>query len=156
MPTPRWSILFRRIRRPRLTGRSSGSRPPPAASPSPPAAAATSAAPAGLVGRRSRDGFGPRPLGPRRWDGRHDASQAARPAPPARLLARPSVVLLDALVELGEPLFHRPFDLGTGRSWLLGPDPRTVGSNGFRWWIGVGRLGLDRDFRREFRHLSKC
>ncbi|TMG30117.1 MAG: hypothetical protein E6H93_09465 [Chloroflexi bacterium] len=122
----------------------------------PPAATATSAATAALVGRRSRHGFGPRPLGPRRWDGRHDASQAARPAPPARLLAGPSVVLLDALVELGEPLFHRPFDLGTGRSWLLGPDPRTVGSNGFRWWIGVGRLGLDRDFRREFRHLSKC
>src|SRR5438270_435760 len=111
MPTPRWSILFRRILRPRLAGRSSGSRPPPAASPPPPA---------------------------------------------ARLLAGPSVVLLDALVELGEPLFHRPFDLGTGRSWLLGPDPRTVGSNGFRWWIGVGRLGLDRDLRREFRHLSKC
>src|SRR5207302_8221848 len=35
----------------------------------PAAATATSAAPAALVGRRSGDGFGPRPLGPRRWDG---------------------------------------------------------------------------------------
>jgi hypothetical protein len=118
--------------------------------------AATSPAPATLVRRLAWDGFRPRTLGPRLGDSRHDARQTAQAMPPARLLAGPRILLFDALLELGEPLLHRSLDLRTRGSWLLGPDPGPIGSNSFGWWIGVGRLGLDRELRREFRHLSKC
>jgi hypothetical protein len=104
----------------------------------------------------ARDRLRPRTLGSRLGDSRHDARQTAQATPPARLLAGPGIVLLDAFLELGEPFLHRPLDLRTRGSWFLGPDPGPVGSNSFGWWIGVARLGFDREFRREFRHLSKC
>jgi hypothetical protein len=93
----------------------------------------------------------------RTWGGdrRHEARQPARSSPAAGLLAWTSILLLDALLEFGEPLFHRPLDLGTGRARLLGPDAQPVRANGFGRWIGVGRFGFDRDLRREFRHLPK-
>jgi hypothetical protein len=71
------------------------------------------------------------------------------------LLARTRVHLLDPFVELGQPLFHRPLDLRARGAWLLRPDARPLRANGFWRGIGVGRLGLDRDLRREFRHLQK-
>jgi hypothetical protein len=71
------------------------------------------------------------------------------------LLARTRVHLLDTFVELGQPLFHRPLDLRARGAWLLRPDARPLRANGFWRGIGVGRLGLDRDLRREFRHLQK-
>jgi hypothetical protein len=91
-----------------------------------------------------------------RWRGdRHDSRQAACPSPPAGLLARARVLLLDPLIELGEPLFHRPLDLRARRAWLFRPDARPIGTDGFGWWIGVARFGLNGDLRREFRHLPK-
>jgi hypothetical protein len=118
--------------------------------------AATSPAPPTLLRRLAWDRFRPRTLGTRLGNSRHDACQTAQATPPTRLLAGPGVVLLDAFLELGEPFLDRSLDLRTRGSWLLGPDPGPVGSNRFGWWIGVGRLGLDRELRREFRHLSKC
>ncbi len=86
---------------------------------------------------------------------RHDSGQSARAAPPAGLLAGARVHLFDPLVELGQPLLHRSLDLRTRSARLLGPDARPFRADGVRRGVGVGRLGLDRDLRREFRHLWK-
>jgi hypothetical protein len=98
------------------------------------------------------DRLRPRTLGSRLGDSRHDARQTAQATPPAGLLAGPGILPFDAFLELGEPLLHRSLDLRTRGSWLLRPDTGPVGSNRFGWWIGVGRLGLDRELRREFGH----
>jgi hypothetical protein len=120
-------------------------------------AAATTPTTPLLVRSRRPSGFGagglPRPLRARHY--RHDSCQPARAAAPAGQLARPGVDLLDAFIEFGQPLFHGPLDLRTRRAWLLRPDARPFGANGFWRRIGVGRLGLDRDLRREFRHLQE-
>jgi hypothetical protein len=87
--------------------------------------------------------------------GRHDSRQAAGPSPAAGLLARARVLLLDALLEFGQPLLHWPLDLRARRAWLVRPDTRPVRANGFGRRVGVGRFGFDRDLRREFRHLPK-
>jgi hypothetical protein len=123
----------------------------------PPATAAPPPAPPLLIVRAATfgaRGFA-RTLGTRGRDRRHNTRQATRSAPAAGLLAGARVLLLDALFEFGEPLLHRPFELGTGRARFLRPDARTVRANGFGRRIGVGRLGFDRDLRREFRHLPK-
>jgi hypothetical protein len=86
---------------------------------------------------------------------RHDSRQAAGSSAPAGLLARAGVLLLDALLEFGQPLLHRPLDLRARRAWFVRPDARPVRANGFGWRVGVGRFGFDRDIRREFRHLLK-
>ncbi|HXN91580.1 MAG TPA: hypothetical protein VN906_08855 [Candidatus Sulfotelmatobacter sp.] len=123
------------------------------------ATSATAATPATALLVRSRrpSGIGAgrvsRPLRPCH-DG-DDSGQPARTAPPAGLLAGTRVHLLDALVEFSQPLFHRPLDLRARGAWLLRPDARPLGTNGFWRRIGVGRLGLDRDLRGEFRHLEK-
>jgi hypothetical protein len=106
-------------------------------------------------GRPCRFSARPFPRSLRARDDRHDPGQAARPAPAGRLLARARVDLLDPFVELGQPFFDRPLDLRTRGARLLGPDARPFGTNGFRRGVGVGRLGIDRDLRREFRHLEK-
>jgi hypothetical protein len=123
-------------------------------------AAATTATPAAaplLIGSGWPCGFGAgrfaRPLGARR--NRHDSGQSAGAAPPAGLLAGARVHLFDPLVELCQPLFHRPLDLGARGAWLLGPNSRPFGADCFRRRVGVGRLGLERDLRWEFRHLPK-
>jgi hypothetical protein len=112
-----------------------------------------------LIGGLSAAGLGPDPFGwtLRAWGGRlrHDARQAAGSPAAARLLARARVLLLDPLLELSEPLFHRPLDLRAWRAWLVRPDARPVRANGFGRRVGVGRFGFDRDLRREFRHLPK-
>ena len=119
--------------------------------------ASTSAAAPLLIGRGWSAGLGAggfaRPLGARRH--RHDAGQPARASPPAGLLAGARVHLLDPLVELGQPLFHRPLDLRTRGARLLWPNAGPLRADGFWRGVGVGRLGLDRDLRREFRHLQK-
>jgi hypothetical protein len=121
------------------------------------AAAATAAAAPLLIGRGCPDtvcpGRLPRPLGARQH--RHDSGQPARAAPAAGLLAGAGVHLFDSLVELGQPLFHRPLDLRARRARLLGPNARPFGPDSFQRRVAVGRLGLDRDLRREFRHLPK-
>jgi hypothetical protein len=71
------------------------------------------------------------------------------------LLARARVYLFDPLVELGQPLFHRSLDLWAWSARLLGPNTGPFGADSFRRGVGVGRLGVDRDLRREFRHLPK-
>src|SRR5438128_2205419 len=121
MPTPRWSILFRRI----------SARPEPSALPR-------------------------RPAWTPAW------TRTARPwtapsttAPAALLLARARILLLDALLEFREPLFHRPLDLGSRCARLFRPDARPIRTNGFGQRVGVGRLVLDRDLRREFGHLPE-
>jgi hypothetical protein len=112
-----------------------------------------------LITRLSAAGLGPDPFGwtLRAWGGRlrHDARQAAGSPAAARLLARARVLLLDPLLEFSQPLFHRPLDLGARRAWFVRPDARPVRANGFGRRVGVGRLGFDRDLRREFRHLPK-
>jgi hypothetical protein len=125
-----------------------------------PAAATTAATPPAaplLVGSRWPAGLSAgrfsRPLRARR--DRHDSGEPARPAPPAGLFARARIHLLDPLVELSQPLFHRPLDLGTWGARLLRPDARPFGADSFGRGVGVGRLGLDRDLRREFRHQRK-
>src|SRR5205809_894084 len=49
-----------------------------------------------------------------RSHGRHEPRQPAGPSPAAGLLARARILLLDALLEFGKPLFHLPLDLGPG------------------------------------------
>jgi len=71
------------------------------------------------------------------------------------LLARARILLLDALLEFGKPLFHRPLDLGPRCARLFRPDARPVGTNGFGRRVGIGRFVLDRDLRREFGHLPE-
>ncbi len=126
------------------------------------AAAATSAtaSPATaalLVGCGWPSGFSagrfPRPLGARRHG--YDAGQPARSPSSAWLLAGARVHLFDPLVELGQPLFHRPLDLWAWGARLLGPNTGPFGADSFGRRVGVGRLRLDRDLRREFRHLRK-
>jgi hypothetical protein len=95
----------------------------------------------------------PGTLGTRR--DRDDSGQPARAAPPAGLFARTRIDLLDPLIEFGQPLFHGPLDLWAWGAWFLGPDARPLGANGFGRGVGVSRLGLERDLRREFRHLRK-
>jgi hypothetical protein len=132
-------------------GRSIAAASPSAASPATPATASL------LVGCGWPAGFSagrfPRPL--RARGDRHDSGQPARTAPPAGLLAGARIHLFDPLVELGQPLFHRPLDLWAWGARLLGPNARPFGADSFRRGVSVGRLGLDRDFRREFRHLQK-
>src|SRR2546427_360835 len=112
-----------------------------------------------LITRLARAALAPNPfrwtLGARGGQGRHDPRQSARPPPAAGLLARARVLLLDALLEFGEPLLHRPLDLGPRRARLFRPDARPVRTNGFGRRVRVGRFGFDRDLRREFRHLPK-
>jgi hypothetical protein len=119
--------------------------------------AATPATASLLVGCGWLAGFSascfPRPL--RARGDRHDPGQPARTAPTAWLLAGPRVHLFDPLVELGQPFFHRPLDLWAWGARLLGPNARPFGADSFRRGVGVGRLRLDRDLRREFRHLQK-
>jgi hypothetical protein len=71
------------------------------------------------------------------------------------LLPRARVHLFDPLVELGQPLFHRSLDLWAWGARLLGPNTGPFRADSFGRGIGVGRLGVDRDLRREFRHLPK-
>jgi hypothetical protein len=115
--------------------------------------------PALLLTRLGRAALTPNPFGRTlgAWGGRgrHDPRQSARPAASAGLLARARVLLLDALLEFGEPLLHRPLDLGPRRARLFRPDARPVRTNGFGRGVRVGRFGFDRDLRREFRHLPK-
>src|SRR5439155_986999 len=61
--------------------------------------------------------------------GRHEPRQPAGPSPAAGLLARARILLLDALLEFGKPLLHRPLDLGPRCARLFGPDARPVGTN---------------------------
>ncbi|TMD46623.1 MAG: hypothetical protein E6I86_11925 [Chloroflexi bacterium] len=121
------------------------------------ASASTPAAAPLLIGSGWSVGLGAggfaRPLGARR--NRHDSGQPAGAPPAAWLLAGARVHLFDPLVELGQPLFHRPLDLRARGSRLLGPNARPLGADRFWRGVGVGRLGLDRDLRREFRHLQK-
>jgi len=145
---PRRSLAGRRGPRSGWRNRLAASLATAAATPSPP--------PATLVGWDSGGGLGTRTLRARWGDLGQNPRQTAQPAAAAGLLAGPRILGLDPLLELGQPFLYRPLDLRTRRSRLLGPDPRPVGSNGFRRWVGVGRLGVDRDFRREFRHQSKC
>jgi hypothetical protein len=104
-----------------------------AAASGPAATAATAASPPLLVGSGRPGGFSAsgfaRSLRARR--DRNEAGQAAWAAPPAGLLAGARVHLLDALVEFSQPLFHRPLDLRAWRAWLLRPDARPLGANGF-------------------------
>ena len=86
---------------------------------------------------------------------RHDSRQPARAASSAGLFARTRIHLLDSLIEFRQPLLHGPLDLGSRSAWFLRPDARPLGANGFWRGVGVGRLGPDRDLRREFRHQQK-
>jgi hypothetical protein len=119
------------------------------------AATATSPTPAALVvGRLRPRAIGARTFGSWRRGGRDDSGQAARPSPTARLLVG-RALLLDSILELGQPLFHRALDLRARRARLLGPDARPIRANGFGRWIGVGGFGLDRNLRRKFWHLRE-
>jgi hypothetical protein len=119
------------------------------------ATATTSAPPATLVvGRLRTRAFGAGAFGSGRRGSRDDPSQTAWPAPAARLLAG-HALLLDSILELGQPLFHRALDLRPGRARLLGPDARPIGADGFGRRIGVSRFRLDRNLRRKFWHLRK-
>jgi len=93
----------------------------------------------------------------RAWgsSGWYDPRQSTGPSPAAGLLARARVLLLDALLEFREPLFHRALDLGSRCARLFRPDARPIRANGFGRWVGVGRFVLDRDLRREFGHLPE-
>jgi hypothetical protein len=95
------------------------------------------------------------PLGAWGSSGRYDPRQPAEPSPAALLLARARILLLDALLEFREPLFHRPLDLGSRCARLFRPDARPIRTNGFGRRVGVGRFVLDRDLRREFGHLPE-
>jgi hypothetical protein len=93
-------------------------------------------------------------FGSGRRGSRDDPGKAAWPSPSARLLVR-RALLLDSILELGQPLFHRALDLRARRARLLGPDARPIGPNGFGRRVGVGGFGLDRNLRRKFWHLRK-
>jgi hypothetical protein len=125
-------------------GTAAAAAPPPSATPL-------------LVGTGWPPGIGAgrfaRPL--RTGRNRHDSRQPTGAASPAGLFARTRIHLLDAFVEFSQPLLHRPLDLRARGARLLRPDARSLGANGFWRGVGVGRLGLDRDLRREFRHLQK-
>jgi hypothetical protein len=101
---------------------------------------------------------GARPFGSLAWRRRNrdDAREAARSPAPHRLVPWISDLLLDLLLELGEPIFHRPLDLRSRRPWFFRPDSRPIGPDGFWRRIGVGGLGLDGDVRREFGHHRQC
>jgi hypothetical protein len=139
------------VRARRLSG-FAGRQRATAAAPPPPAAPL-------LITRLSAVGLGPCPFGRTfgTWGRRlrNNARQAAGSSPAARLLARAGVLLLDALLEFSQPLLHRPLDLRARRAWLVRPDARPIRANGFERRVGVGRLGVDRDLRRDFRHLPK-
>jgi len=78
-----------------------------------------------------------------------DPGQAAWPSPSARQLVR-RALLLDAILELGQPLFHRALDLRAGRARLLRPDARPIRADGFGRRIGIGGFWLHRNLRRKF------
>jgi hypothetical protein len=94
-----------------------------------------------------------RPLLRGRWN---DPRQAARPAATHGLISRVRLLIFDPFFELGQPLLHRSLDLGPGRARFFGPDPRAVRSDRFWGRIRIGRLVINRYFRREFRHLRQC
>ncbi|HEV2012796.1 MAG TPA: hypothetical protein VGR77_02780 [Candidatus Dormibacteraeota bacterium] len=124
-----------------------------ATAPAPPPAAAPPLLIRGLRPPRLRAGRFSRPL--RARGDRHDPGQTTRSAPAAGLLAWAGVHLLDPLFEFSQPLLHRALDLRARCPRFLGPGARPIRANGFWRGVGVGRLGLDRDLRREFRHLPK-
>jgi len=120
------------------------------------APAATSPPPARLrVGWLRTAALGPGTLRTGRRGSRDDSRQATWPSPATGLLARTRVLLLDPLLEFGQPLLHRPLDLRARCAWLVRPDARPVRANGFGRRVGVGRFGFERELRREFRHLPK-
>lgn len=95
-------------------------------------------------------------LGPLLRGGWNDPCQAARPAATHGLISRVRLLIFDAFFEIGQPLLHRALDLRPGRARFFGPDPGPVGSDRFRRRVRIGRLVINRDFRREFRHLRQC
>jgi hypothetical protein len=123
------------------------------------AAAPPAPAPPWLINGLGAAGLGPEPFwwtfGTWGCRLRHDSRQAAGSSPAAGLLARAGVLLLDPLLEFGQPLLHRPLDLRARCAWLVRPDARPVRANGFGRRVGVGRFGFERELRREFRHLPK-
>jgi hypothetical protein len=147
------SCLALRLLRLRTLGRSIAASAACATS----ATASTTPAAPLLIGNGWSAGLGAggfaRPFGARR--DRHDSGQPARAPSPAGLLAGARIDLLDPLIELGQPLLHRSLDLRARSARLLGPDARPFRADSVRLGVGVGRLGLDRDLRREFRHLRK-
>src|SRR5207248_1147604 len=88
-------------------------------------AASTTPAAALLVTRLRTGALAPnslrRTLGAWGSSGRYDPRQPTEPPPAAGLLTRAGILLLDALLEFGKPLFHRPLDLGPRRARLFRP-----------------------------------